>query len=305
MLSIITPVHNQIEQNKLFIKSLEQYTKNQYELIIIDNNSTDGSADFFESKGCQVIRNSRNYCYSDSMNMGIDKAKYDILGFLNNDLYLGVDWDQNLIEAMDAHNLDVVSPIGIQQMPTLLETQQKTNKWKSLGGKKYKNLDMEGLEELINQMYGNWEEFCAGIKKKYEGKLMDGIVGNTVVVRRDLLEKVNNWDPMILEADYDFYLKVRKREEEVGDVKRPMAVCSSYVHHFINATVRSTKKPFRCSHELLNYKEKWSKPDLEKFWPFPHQIEDKPTLTTSPHQYLRYKLKKIFGRFEWGDSYYK
>ena len=47
MISIVTAVHNQIGMNRLFYETLKRNTRNVYELIIIDNNSTDGSREFF------------------------------------------------------------------------------------------------------------------------------------------------------------------------------------------------------------------------------------------------------------------
>jgi glycosyltransferase involved in cell wall biosynthesis len=48
MISIITAVHNQLAMNKLFMQSLRKYSAMDFELIIIDNASTDGSADFLK-----------------------------------------------------------------------------------------------------------------------------------------------------------------------------------------------------------------------------------------------------------------
>ena len=62
MLSVIVAVHNQIGHNRLFLKGIRQYTTGAYEVVVIDNHSTDGSAEFFESEGCPVIRNTANLC---------------------------------------------------------------------------------------------------------------------------------------------------------------------------------------------------------------------------------------------------
>ena len=63
MISIITAIYNQRSVNELFWHYLKLYTHFPFELIIIDNNSNDGSADFFESIGATVIRNQGNYSY--------------------------------------------------------------------------------------------------------------------------------------------------------------------------------------------------------------------------------------------------
>lgn len=50
-LSIITAIHNGLPMNRLFWKALTENTQTPFELIIIDNHSTDGSEDFFKALG--------------------------------------------------------------------------------------------------------------------------------------------------------------------------------------------------------------------------------------------------------------
>jgi glycosyltransferase involved in cell wall biosynthesis len=56
MLSVIVAVHNQLGHNQLFLEGIQRYTTGPYEVIVIDNHSTDGSAEFFEANGWQAIR---------------------------------------------------------------------------------------------------------------------------------------------------------------------------------------------------------------------------------------------------------
>ena len=51
MLSIIVAVHNQ-----LFLEGIRRHTTGLCETIVVDNHPTDGSAEFFEANGWQVIR---------------------------------------------------------------------------------------------------------------------------------------------------------------------------------------------------------------------------------------------------------
>ncbi|RMD96868.1 MAG: glycosyltransferase, partial [Bacteroidetes bacterium] len=82
MISIITAIHNGLAVNRLFLKSLKKNTRMPYELIIVDNHSTDGSAELFEEAGATVIRNPENHCYPESQNMGMEKATGDYFAFL-------------------------------------------------------------------------------------------------------------------------------------------------------------------------------------------------------------------------------
>ena len=83
MISIITAIYNQLPVNKIFWEYLKKNTCQPFELIIIDNGSTDGSSDFFKSVGATVINNSANYSYPHSQNQGINISRFDWLAFLN------------------------------------------------------------------------------------------------------------------------------------------------------------------------------------------------------------------------------
>ena len=52
MLSIIVAVHNQLGHDQLFFEGICRYTTGPYEVIVVDNHSADGSAEFFEVNGC-------------------------------------------------------------------------------------------------------------------------------------------------------------------------------------------------------------------------------------------------------------
>lgn len=275
MISIITAIHNQLAHNRLFLESVKRYTYYPYEIIIIDNNSTDGSAEFFESQGCEVIRNNKNLCYPESMNIGINHAKYDYICFLNNDVYVGAGWDKYLIEGMNVYNFDAASPIGNEKMPTAKLTKESCKRWKRIGRSKHPLMDEAGLYSLLNKMYGDWEEFCRGIYDKYCRELFDGITGCCVMIKRDLIDKVGLWDERVQAGDWDLYLRIRKRELEVGDVKRVMTVCWSYVHHFVRATVKNNPVPFACAHPKISIEEKWGMEAVRRLWSDPEEVRPK------------------------------
>lgn len=303
MLSIITAVHNQLEHNKLYLESIKKYTYHPYEIIIVDNHSTDGSAEFFKHNGCEVITNPKNLCYPESMNQGIKRAKFDYLCFLNNDVWVGVHWDKFLIEAIIQHSLDIVSPMGIERRATLSETAVERKRWNRIGRLKHLKSSDDQLKALLNEMYGNWEKFCEEFTRKNQAIIMNGIVGNCVLAKKTAMEKIENWDERIQAADWDICLKVLKRAREKGDISPIRTVGGAYIHHFLQATLKNNPEPFACSHPRLNLYDKWDKEEVISLWPFPQEVLDAPSLFRNPIGYARYKYKKSFQLYNWGDPY--
>lgn len=265
MISIIVAVHNQIEHSKLFLRSLQSYTHNPYELIVVDNNSTDGSGHLFEAAGSRVIRNRKNLCYACSQNQGTEVARYDYLAFLNNDLYLSPGWDRDLLEALSMYDLWVVSPCGIETMETRRATRAASRRWRWIGRHLHARSDEKGLRRLVRLMYGDWESFCRKRRERFHPQVRDGILGSCILARRSLFEKIEGWDPEVEASDWDLYLRVRRREESTGDVVGPKLVLWSYVHHFIRATA-DRRPPLDCEHRRMRLEEKWRREEIERLW---------------------------------------
>ena len=267
MLSIIVAVHNQLGHNQLFLEGIQRYTTGPYEVIAIDNHSNDGSADFFEAKGCKVIRNDRNCCYPESMNLGSAMARGEFLCHINNDVYVAPNWNGLVIDAMERHRLHVASPLGLEMMPTTSLTDWMQGRWAAIGqGRLSSGKGIDQLRTMIQAMYGNWERYCAEAHHAFAGAMFDGIVGSCVMIRRSIYEALGGLDERIQAADWDLYYTVRKREQLIGDVRRCMVVGASFVHHFIRATVKSKPEPFACTHERWTIDRKWSRSEQAELW---------------------------------------
>lgn len=113
-LSIITLTLNNIEYTKKYIESLYRFT-NDFELIIVDNASTNGTVDYIESlrlekDNIKVIYNEDNKGFSKGNNQGIELAEGEYIGFLNNDILLYPNWFDKIKEVFEKENAAFVSP---------------------------------------------------------------------------------------------------------------------------------------------------------------------------------------------------
>jgi glycosyltransferase involved in cell wall biosynthesis len=52
---MIVAVHYQLGHNQLFLEGIQRYPTGPYKVIVVDNHSMDGSVEFLEANGCQVI----------------------------------------------------------------------------------------------------------------------------------------------------------------------------------------------------------------------------------------------------------
>lgn len=265
MLSIITAIHNQLPVNQLFWENLKRYTASPFELIIIDNASTDGSAEFFESVGAQVIRNLVNYSYPVSQNQGLAIARGDWLGFLNNDIVVSPDWDRHLIENMTANGLEVATCCGVEQLETLQATQRIKRRWKRIKGVcSLLGITPFSLRLMHRWMYhGDWKIFCAERYRAFRLKAAEGFVGNTVMMTRSALEKLGPWDETMQGADFDLYLRSKKRALEQGDIRPVHIALDTFNHHFVRLTVKAKPPRFADAENLARLEDKWTEQELK------------------------------------------
>lgn len=263
MISIIVAVHNQLAINKIFVEHLQKYTYHPYELIIIDNNSTDGSREFFKSVGAVVVENSQNYSYPYCQNQGIKAAKYDVFAFLNNDIIVAPNWDKKLLETMDAHGLEIITPSGIERAETPAVTQRLHRRWKAIKNVVgYVAKNDFSFRLMVKLMYGNWEKFNQQRYAMYGIEVIEGFLGNSIIMKRSGLEKVGLWDEQIQAADWDLYMRSKKRSLEQHDIKPIHVALGVFNHHFIRLTLKSKPPVFADASKMMSIKEKW--PESER-----------------------------------------
>ena len=258
-LSIITAVYNQLPMNQIYWENLVKNTKNSFELIVIDNASTDASADFFESVGVRVIRNLGNFSYPVSQNQGISIAKGEWLAFLNNDIIVSEGWDETLIANAEHNQLDVITSCGIERIESKSATKKLRRRWNRIRG--LVGLFGTGRNSLLlmhKWMYGNWAAFCKDRQERFKHQAVEGFVGNTVMFSRRALDILGPWDETQQAADFDLFLRTAMRARDVGDI-RPMHIAlDCFNHHYIRLTMKGGYPPFVDKDKLIPLDQKWT-----------------------------------------------
>ncbi len=144
-LSIIIVNYNTQEITLECLKSIKKnpYQK-EFEIILVDNNSSDGSAEYFKNlfikksfniKNCKlkIIKNIKNLGFSAGNNIGIRQAMGKYLLLLNSDTLVTEDALNNLVDFASAHedagvigakllNADLTLQPSVFRFPTVIRT---------------------------------------------------------------------------------------------------------------------------------------------------------------------------------------
>jgi glycosyltransferase involved in cell wall biosynthesis/2-polyprenyl-3-methyl-5-hydroxy-6-metoxy-1,4-benzoquinol methylase len=100
--SIVILTHNQWAYTARCLESVRFFTDEPYELIVVDNGSTDGTPDRLgEMSDVQLIANAENCGFPAGVNQGIAAANGRQVLLLNNDVVVTTGWLRRMLEAMD------------------------------------------------------------------------------------------------------------------------------------------------------------------------------------------------------------
>ncbi len=91
MISVVIPVRNSARDLERCLQALRRSRSGDYECIVVDDGSTDASAQVAERFGCQVIRCETSRGPAAARNRGVREAKGDILFFIDADVCVAPD----------------------------------------------------------------------------------------------------------------------------------------------------------------------------------------------------------------------
>lgn len=111
-LSFIVPVYNVEKYILDCLKSIAFQTCNEYEIVIINDGSTDNSQLIIENyirdmRNVQLI-NKKNEGISIARNVGLQKAKGEYVCFIDSDDFYKIDFSQNFLDICHKYDLDMI-----------------------------------------------------------------------------------------------------------------------------------------------------------------------------------------------------
>jgi GT2 family glycosyltransferase len=113
LVSIIIPVFNLLEYTKMAIESIRRHTRDPYELIVVDNASTDETPAYLSSlSDVKVVRNNINLGHAGGTNAGIRVSHGEYLVSINNDAVATTNWLSNLVTCAESdERVGLVAPV--------------------------------------------------------------------------------------------------------------------------------------------------------------------------------------------------
>lgn len=180
------------------ISSLMKPNYQNWELIVVDNASTDNSVTYLKKKfkdhkNCFVIENPINM-YSQGLNLGAKKAGGKYLAYFNNDVAITKDYLNNLVKEFEKDK-----KLAIAQ-------------GKLLNYKNRQNIDSAG--ETMD-IYGNPVTLGMGEKDTGQFDKVEDILsasGSACMIKKDIFNKIGGYDPQygIGYEDMDLALRARR-----------------------------------------------------------------------------------------------
>ena len=170
IISIIVPVYNVEKYLKRCIDSILNQTFKDFELILVNDGSTDGCKEIcnqYEKLDNRIkVIHKENGGLSSARNAGLDIAKGKYIGFVDSDDYINVNMYQNLLDKLIKNKSDLV----ICKLVRVKDNYKETINKSKIVEKNYDNL--QALQELYNI---NSIDFIVAWNKLYKSELLKDI----------------------------------------------------------------------------------------------------------------------------------
>jgi GT2 family glycosyltransferase len=254
--SIVIPTFNQLNFLKQCIDSIMEYTDVSYEIIVVDNASTDGTAAYLQELGgsvrYRVLENNRGF--AGAINVGMMMAKGRTILLLNNDTLVTENWLDNLLLCLNSDTgIGMVGPVtnyisGDQQIAV-----------------PYVDIaDMHPFARMNNR--SDASRWCR----------TDRLTGFCLLFRRELLEGIGYFDEGYEIGNFeddDYNIRVRLLGRSL------VMAQDSFIHHFGSVSMKALGDRFQEVNDRnhVYFIDKWDNP-----YQWIHNVRQHPDLQQGP-----------------------
>lgn len=238
--SIIVPTSNQLQMLKSCLANIEKHTESPFEIIVVDNASSDGTVQYLESLGGLVrFRNlDSNLGFAGAVNVGLMMSKGRTIALLHSETMVTEKWLRNLLYCLNsAPDIGMIGPVS----------------------------NFANGEQRLRVPYRQLEDMPAFARKHnhrrpslwHETERLNGFC---LVFRRELFEEIGYFDEgfewgSFEDNDYCFRVMLAG--------KRLIVAGDTYVHHFDNESTRDYSPAAQGTNERNEYYfiAKWNDPN--------------------------------------------
>ncbi|MBW7888310.1 MAG: glycosyltransferase [Bacteroidetes bacterium] len=207
--SIIIPVYNQFEFTQKCIQSIQQHVHLNYEILIVDDASTDKTKNYFSGGTEQrYFRNEKNIGFPGSVNIGIKNSLGDYIITLNNDTVVTDGLMERMLKLAESDAaVGIVGPMSNRVSGVQLDT----------------NANYQSMEEM--------NRYAANRQKEHQGKsfAFPRVAFLCTLIKREVIERLGGLDERFAPGNFeddDFCLRA-----QLAGYKTVIAQ-DAFIHHY-------------------------------------------------------------------------
>ncbi|HDR05497.1 MAG TPA: glycosyltransferase [Candidatus Marinimicrobia bacterium] len=255
LVSLIILTYNALKYTRECIASIEAHTNYPYEIIFVDNNSTDGSKKWLKQyvkKNPQhtFIDNRENKGFAGGNNQGVRAAEGEYVLLLNNDVLVSDGWLEDMVHALELdEKIGMVGPV--------------TN---HISGRQM-------LKDVPYKDAAGFHDFAQYVRRENAKRVTPRrrIAGFAVLMKKTVYEKVGGLDEAYGTGNYeddDLCLKVRNRGFAI------MVHEGVFIHHYGSQTFKANRIDILKSLDEKGsvFKEKWPDVDYDELLEFKNPL---------------------------------
>lgn len=219
-LSIIIVSFNTKDLLVSCIASVKKYTKGiNYEIIVVDNGSSDDSVKASRDLGVKVIENKKNLGFAAGNNIGVRASKGEYVLFLNTDTKVKDNVAGEMVDYMRQNQKIGVATSALNNKDGSLQatggyfpTLPRVFSWMTIQ-------DLPFVDMIIKPFhpYHSKSFFSKGDEFYKSKKELDWVTGAFLLTKKSIIEEVNGWDEsyFMYVEEVDLCFRIKKLGYEV------------------------------------------------------------------------------------------
>lgn len=236
--SIIILTFNELRFTEVCLEYIRRHTPEPYELIIVDNASTDGTVEYLQGqRDIKLVLNDKNNGFAKGCNQGIEIASGDYILLLNNDTVSSPGWLRNMITCLKSNkSIGIVGPRS-----NYVKAPQRVS------------VEYTTMEEMLS--FSTQFNKAGDPSKWFE---LEMAVGFCMLIKKEVIDAVGLLDERFgigFFEDDDYCRRARRKGYKI------MCAGDTFIHHFGSASFIGNKVDYnRLVHEnWIKYNAKWHK----------------------------------------------